>query len=210
MLIMVNKQQMDNMAKDIAKKVLEGELEISDVLNRVNSENSEIIYNSNALALRFLSDWKPEMIYPHWDFFVDMIRKDNNYLKMNGIYTIANLTKVDKEEKFEKIFDEFYKLLDCESLMIANHLAGLSGTIAKAKPDMQNNITKNLLKIDETHFDPQRKDLIKGYAIEAFNEYFDEIENRNDIIEFVKKLTKSKSSTTSKKAKGFLKKRGLS
>lgn len=206
---MVNKKQIDDIAKDIARKVLEGEVEIFDVLNRVNSDNSEIIYNSNAMALRLLSEWRSEMVYDHWNFFVDMIRNENNYIKMNAIYTIANLTKVDKENKFEKIFDEYFDLLDCESLMIASHVARIAGTIAKAKTNLRNNITERLLKIDEMHFDPQRKDLIKGYVIEAFNEYFEEIENENDIIDFVKKQIKSKSSTTSKKAKSFLKKRGF-
>ncbi len=207
---MVTKKEMDEMAKEIANEVLGGKKNLIDVINQANTENSEVVYNSNANALRLLSESKPEMIYPKWDFFVDMLRRDNNYVKMNALYTIANLTKVDIENKFEKIFEEYYKLLDCDSLMIANHLAGVSGTIANAKPSLRERITEHLMKIDETHFDQQRRELIKGYAIQAFEEYFEVAKSKEQIVEFVKLLTKSKSQTTAKKAKSFLKKRGLS
>ncbi len=207
---MVTKKEMDEMAKSIANEVLAGKKNLTDVMNQVNIENSEVVYNSNANAIRLLSESKPEMVYPKWDFFVEMLRSDNNYFKMNALYTIANLTKVDVENKFQKIFEEYYNLLDCDSLMIANHLAGVSGTIANAKPLLREKITEHLMKIDKTHFDQQRRDLIKGYAIQAFDEYFEVADSKKLIVEFVKLLTKSKSQTTAKKAKSFLKKRGLS
>ena len=71
---------------------------------------------------------------------------------------------------------------------------------------METSITTKLLNIDRTHYDPDRKDLIKGYAIEAFSEYFEEAENKKGIIEFVKNQLKAKSPRTRKKAKEFLKK----
>jgi hypothetical protein len=122
-----------------------------------------------------------------------------------AIRIIANLTKVDKENKFEEIFDEYYSILDEDKTMTAGHLASNSGKIAKAKPKLQSKITEKLLNIDNTHKGKQ-KELIKAYAIEAFNEYYKESLDKKKIIEFVKKELESKSPKTRKKAEEFLSK----
>jgi len=72
------------------------------------------------------------------------------------------------------------------------------------KPQLEADITTKLLNIDKTHYDPERKDLIKGYAIEAFNEYFDEATNKEKIIEFVKQQLNAQSPKTRKLAQSFL------
>ena len=47
-------------------------------------------------------------------------------------------------------------------------------------------------------------DLIKGYAIESFGEYFEEARDKDRIIEFVRQQLNSKSPKTRKIAKKFL------
>jgi len=91
-------------------------------------------------------------------------------------------------------------------VVTANYLAEVSGKIAKAKPELQTKITNKLLSIDETHHDPERRDLIKSYVIESFSEYFEEAGNKAEIIEFVEKQLDCISPKTRKIAKEFLKK----
>jgi len=67
-------------------------------------------------------------------------------------------------------------------------------------------ITRRLLSIDTTM--QKHKDLVKAYAIEAFNEYFGEAENKREILNFVREQLGSASPTTRKKAKQFLRKWG--
>jgi hypothetical protein len=105
---------------------------------------------------------------------------------MSALQIIANLTKVDTENRFERMFDSYYQLLDDKSMIPAAHVAGNSAKIVRAKPALEARITKRLLDIDKTHHEPERKDLIKGYAIEAFSEYLGVAKNKQDIIEFVK------------------------
>lgn len=169
------------------------------------SKNETIRYNSFK-ALLFISEQHPRVLYPKWDSFAELINSDNTNFKYIAIYIIANLTKVDTDYKFEKIFEKYYSLLDDKSVIPASHLAGNSGKIVKAKPKLQTKITDNLLSLDKTHHDAERKDLVKGYAIESFSEYFKEAENKQRIIEFIKEQLKSKSPTTRKTAKRFLNK----
>jgi hypothetical protein len=203
---MVSKAEIDKMARSIANDVLKGKITLNKILEKVNPKLSELEYNSNGNALRILSEEHPKLLYPQWDFFHNLLKSNNNYLKMHALYIITNLSKVDKEDKFERIFEDFYDLLDCDSLMIANHTALVFGKIAKVKPKMREKITDQLLSIDSTHWEPKRKDLIKGYAIKAFAEYFEEAKNKEDILNFVSNQLNSDSPSTKKEATAFLKK----
>ena len=188
----------------VAKRALKDEKVLSELLQGILSKKQTIRYNCFKVLL-LINEEHPEVLYPKWDFFEDLLNSDNTYLKFPAIYIIANLTRADKENRFEKIFDKYYHLLDDKSVIPAAHLAGNSGKIAKAKPKLQPKITNRLLSIDETHHDIQRKDLIKGYAIESFGEYFEQAKNKKEIIEFVNKQLESQSPRTRKIAKKFLK-----
>lgn len=191
--------------ESLAKKALKDEKVLSELLEGLKSSKDKIRYSSFKVLL-FISEEHPEVLYPHWDEFVEKLSSDNSYHKYQGIFIIANLTRADKENKFEKIFNKYSNLLDDESFIVAANLAGNLGKIAKAKPKLQTEITNKLLSIDKTHFIQERKDLMKSGAIESFNEYFEEAENKNKIIEFVKEQLNSKSPKTRRKAKEFLKK----
>jgi len=65
-----------------------------------------------------------------------------------------------------------------------------------------------LLSVDNTHHESERKDLVKSYAIEALGEYFEEAENKEQIVKFVEKQLQAQSPRARKKAKEFLKKWG--
>jgi hypothetical protein len=145
-----------------------------------------------------------QLVYPRWDFFFELLDGDNTYWKCSCIPIIANLTRVDKENRFEKMFERYFSQMDGRSFIPAAYVARSSGTIARAKPKLQTKITDKLLRIDESHHDPQRRDLVKSDIIEAFDEYFEEAEDKERIIEFVKKQLDCDSPKTRKAAARFL------
>jgi hypothetical protein len=199
----IEDQNMDNLARN----AIEDSKALAALFQEVLSKK-ESARHASFRALLSISEERPEVLYPEWDFFADLIRSDNTSFKYIAIYIIANLTKTDTENKFEKMFEKYYGLLDDASVIPAAHVAGNSGKIARAKPGLQTKITNKLLNIDKTHHAPGRKELIKGYAIEAFGEYFSEAKDRQKIIEFVEKQLNSKSPRTKKTAQRFLEKAG--
>jgi len=193
--------------KSAAEKASKDGKLLSELLEGVTAKKEEVRRNS-LRVLDLLSGNNPEVLYPRWwDFFVKLLSSDNTYHKLSAVRIIANLTKVDAENKFEKIFDRYYGLLDDKSMIPAAWAAGNSGKIARAKPELQTRITNRLLSIDGTHHHPERRDLIKGYAIEAFSEYFEEAKDKKKIMEFVRKQLNARSPKTKKLAKEFLEKR---
>lgn len=188
--------------ESVAKKASKDKEVLSELLEGILSKKDIIRYNSFKTLL-LISEEHPEVLYPKWDFFADLIDSDNSYRKLIAVRIIANLTRTDTKEKFSKIFDKYYDLFN-DSVIVAGHLAASSGKIAKAKPKLQTKITNKLLNIDKTN--QKHKDLVKAGAIEAFDEYFEEVKNKKKIIEFVKEQLNCRSPKTRKKAKEFLKK----
>ena len=203
MLSELNKKSIS--LKKVAKKALEDKALLSELLKGILSKKEKIRFNSFKVLLS-ISEERPEKLYPEWDFFADLLTSPNTYLKYIAIYIIANLTSDDPKNRFEKIFNKYYALLDDKSVIPPAHVAANSAKIALAKPDLQTKITNKLLSIDKTHHDPGRKDLIKGYVIEAFSELFEGAKNKKKILQFIREQRESKSPRTKKKAEEFLKK----
>jgi len=185
---------------NIALKALEDTELLSELLNGLHSKKDTLRFNCFKV-LHCISEENPYVLYSKWDFFVSLLESDNSYQKLIVVRTLANLTHADKENKFEELFDQYYNLLN-DSVIVAGHLAACSGTIAKAKPELRSKITQRLLSIDKTT--QKHKDLVKAYAIDAFNEYFREAENKSEILQFIREQLNSKSPKTRKKAKQFL------
>ena len=191
--------------ESIAKKVVKDRKLLNDLLDNAASDKAVIKYKS-LKVLTLLSEQQSELLYAKWDFFVKLLDNENTFLRVIGATTIAHLTRVDTKNKFEKIFDKYYSLLEDESMINAANIAGRSGIIAKAKPHLQSKITNKLLKIDKTHHSSECKNIIKGKAILSFNEYIDEYDDKERIIQFVKKELNNTRSATRKKAEKLLKK----
>jgi len=203
MLTELSKKRID--VEKVAKRALADPKVLSELFEGILCKKETIRFNSFKVLLQ-LSEEHPKLLYPEWDFFAKLLDTDNAYHIYIAIYIIANLTRVDTKNKFEKMFKKYYDFLDDARIVPPSHVALNSGKIIRAKPKLQTKITKRLLAIDETHHEPGRKDLIKGYVIEGFSEYFGEAKNKKEIIEFVKRQLNSTSPKTRKVAKEFLKK----
>jgi hypothetical protein len=193
--------EIESMARKIAK---DGRL-LSGVIEGITSDKPQIKYKSGKI-LMLLSEEHPEILYPKWDHFVDLLSSENTFMKSIGIKILSNLARVDSRNKFDEIFDKFYGLLNDESMITAASVVGHSGTIAKAKPKLQNRITNRLLGIDKTHHSSECRNIIKGKAILSFDEFFEEAKNKKKIIEFVRRELKNTRPATRMKAEKFLKK----
>jgi hypothetical protein len=171
--------------------------------------SKEEIYRYNCYkSLMVISRTRGEALYNAWDYFSELLSSHNSYHKMSAVHLIANLAKVDVENRFEEIFDRFFSLLDDRSMIIAYYVAASSAQIVKAKPHLENGVIDYLLNIDDTHHASGRKELVKCGVIEAFNEFFADSENKARIIDFVLKQINSESRKTRKTAKAFLEKWG--
>jgi hypothetical protein len=202
MSVNLDKKNID--IKAIAKKAIKDDKFLDELLGNLWSKKETIRYNSHKVLLE-ISEEQPKILYGHWDYLVKFLGSDNTYHKLSAIILLASLTKADKQNKFEKIFNKFYGLLNDKSFITAAYVSQASGKIALAKPKLETKITNRLLSIDKTHHQQERKDLAKAYIIEAFEEYYTQARQKKKIVEFVEKQLNCESPKTRKAAKEFLK-----
>src|SRR5512139_2860989 len=131
---------------------------LQDLLEGISPRTQKsVIRESSSKAVLYLSEQHPEVLLPHWAYFVKLLKSDNGFSKYVAVHVIANLVTAGDEGRFVKTFNTFYKLLDDESVMVASHVAGVSGQIARAKPALRSKITQRLLGIARTHFAAERQ-----------------------------------------------------
>ena len=203
MLPEINNKELD--IETVAAKALADSSLSAEIFDGLTSKEETLRYNCHKVLMH-ISETNGEFLYPRWNYFVEFLSSDNSYRKMSAIQIIANLTKVDTENRFEKIIDQYYGLLDDRSMIVAIYVAASSGVIVRAQPQLEKGITSKLLDIDKTHHPEGRKPLIKAGAIEAFNKYFTEATDKERIIAFVKEQQNCDSPKTKKLAQDFLRK----
>jgi hypothetical protein len=186
----------------LARDALTDEKIFAELLRKIKSKDNTIRSNSYR-ALLIISEEKPEFLYPHWNYFADMLKSPNNYHKFIATYILANLTRVDDDNKFQEIFDDYYGILGGDKVMTASHVAVNSPTIIKNKPELQERIIEKLLNIEHIHQGKQ-KELVKAYAIEALRKIYPDAPDKEKIMEFVKDQLESSSPKTRDMASCFL------
>ncbi len=191
----------------IAELALDDEILLQALLAGISPETRKAPLRENSSqALMYMAETWPEVLLPHWAYFVGLLKSDNGFSKYAAIYILTSLARLSDQRLFERTFNLYYDLLDDESVMVASHAARNSGRLVKAHPAWQAKITQRLLAIGQTHFDARRQDLIKAYIIEALDEYMDVAQPKAKILAFVKQQVDCTSPKTRKLAKAFLQK----
>lgn len=191
--------------EELVGQVIKDPTLIPTVIEGTESTKGSVKFGSTKI-LRLISEQNPKILYPHMDFFIDLLDSDNNILKWNAQDIIANLIDVDSKNKFDQIFNKYYSLINDEVMITAGHVVDNSGKIALAKPQYNEEITKNLLSIDKTSRDPECTNILIGKTILSFEKYFQQVNpgDKTKIINFVKKHKNNSRSATKKKAEKFL------
>ena len=169
------------------------------------SKRAQARYNSYR-ALLLLTETNPELLLAKWDQLVEMLSNNNKDILFIAVNLVANLAVVDKQGRFEAIFDPFFNLLGDQSSVVAMHTAGVSGKIALAQPHLREQITRRLFEIDRLRSNQGNIELVKAYAIAAFDEFFAVSSEQAEILRYVSQQLTSTSPKTRKAAKEFLKK----
>lgn len=193
-------------SESLATTVMRHPRKLGVVMGGVSSENLRVKFRSMKV-LRIISENGPKLLYPQMDFFVGLLGSENKILKWNSIDILSNLATVDPKKRFDSIFKKFYGLLREGGLITAAHVVDNSGKIANAKPSLRGKITRELLKVEKVPLPTEEcRNIILGKTISSFDAYFDKIQDKDEVISFVKGQLKNRRNSTRARAEKFLKK----
>jgi len=189
----------------IAAKVIKKPELLSEIIDGLGADKARVKYGC-AKILRIISDEAPELLYPRFGFFADLLDSDNNILKWETIYVIANLAAVDTEDRIEAIFERHFAPIPGPALITAANVIGGAAKIASAKPHLVDRIAKELLKVEKAQYKTTEcRNVAIGHAIKAFDQFFDQIKDKEPVIAFVRRQLENTRNATRKKAEVFLK-----
>jgi len=197
--------------KELLSKVRQDFSLIPFLLKGVGSSKAAVRYGC-AKVLMDLSEEHPEKLYPYFDSFINLLESKYRILTWNALAIIANLTPVDADKKFDVIFDKYYSFLDNDYMVTVANVVGNSGKIALAKPYLIPKITDELLKVQDIstspHLSEECKRVIAQHTIETLDLFFDRIDQKKQVISFVKVHLDSPRKKLRTAAENFLKKWG--
>jgi hypothetical protein len=124
--------------KEITREQLYDEVEndfslIGEVIGGISSPKASIRYGCAKVAMD-LSEKYPERLYPYMDYFIELLESEKRILVWNSLAIIANLTRMDKEKKFDAAYDKYLGLLQNDYMVTVANVVGNSAKIASAKP----------------------------------------------------------------------------
>lgn len=194
-------------AKERTQKATSGSGSLKTLLQGILSPVDSYRYECYKV-LAEMSEKKPGNIYQEWKWFQQLLNSENSYQRGIAVNILAELTKVDRNKRFENIFYKYFGLLDDESLMVARYVAKNAGMIFEAKPELENKITSELLRFaKKSHFDRTRKDLVVSDMLRSLGEKSAQSKVSEKLLALAGTLAQSGSPSARKVGKWFLERR---
>jgi len=164
------------------------------LIREVDSSKPAVRYGCTKVLMG-LSEEYPEKLYPHMELFIELLESKYRILLWNALIIIANLTRVDTDNKFDAIFGKYYSFLDSDYMVTVANVVGSSDKIARAKPYLIPKITDELLKVQDIslslHLTEECKRVVAQQTIQSFDLFFDQIGPKEGVILFVKSCVDS-------------------
>ena len=175
------------------------------IINQMLNNKNIMAYYHSYQILAKASELEPELFYKYWDDFASLLNHENSYHRDFGLTLIANLTKVDKENRFSSISGDYFKCINDAKFMTARHCIQNTAKIMANKSELTEYILNILLNIDELcNFSQKQKALLKSNVIEVFDKFYWQITDKKNVNKFVKVELDSISPKTRKIAKEFI------
>jgi len=169
-------------------------------LNDFFSKTAKIKYASTKKAIA-ISKEDPGELYPDFDFFVELLNSENQIIKWTAIQVIGNLSKVDEKKKVEKLLPKLISFLNCGKMITANNTILALSEIALNKPEYQEMIFKELIKVEHYNYDtPECRNVALGKIVSALSKFKEEIKDHKDILEFLERQTNNTRVPVKKRA----------
>ena len=166
-------------------------------------------------VLRRVSELRPELVYPYFEYYVALLDNENSLIKWGAILTIANLVAVDKQNRFADIFSNYYAPITGPVMITAGNIIRGSEQIVLARPELMGKVVHEILKVEDAHYEkdgqpsPECRNIACGHAIEFFDTVYERLEDKRAAAEFVKRQLSNSRTTVVKKADKFLKRHAI-
>lgn len=153
---------------------------------------------------------RPDLFYSHWDDFADLLEHKNSYHRDIGMTILANLTQVDEQDRFAKLFDRYFSHLHDAKFLTAINCVQNGQKIMGFNPRYIEKVLPLLLSTDSlTHYPVKQKELMKAYILSILDERYASLGKAKGVTDYIISCINSCSPKTKAAARKMVKKYGL-
>jgi hypothetical protein len=179
----------------------------NEIVHQMLMNSAIMVYYHCYYVVEKASRKQPEKFYPYWGEIAKLLHHENSYHRDFAVEIIGNLTKVDQENRFAQVEEDYYSIINDEKFMTGNCCLKNLLKIYRHKPEQRGRIIETLLDIDNhCDYTEKQRGVLKADVLEIFDEVYEEIPERDEIKAFIKAEANSISPKTRKKAKELIRK----
>lgn len=196
-------------SEDIDKFALnainDSEMRLELVNLMLNHKKIMIYYNSYYIISKSC-EFRPDLFYEYWDDFESLLNHSNSYHRDFALKLLAILVEVDDENRFSTVFNEYFSHINDEKFMTAHKCIENTAKIMSSRKELTDDIVGILLNVDNlADFPEKQKALLNSYIIQIFDEFYEQINDKKNVNQFVEHELNSISPKTRENAKKFIK-----
>lgn len=159
-----------------------------------------------ARTLRFLSETRPDVLYPRFDDFARLLDHENHILQWDAAMVLSRLAGVDAGNKFAAIFEKYFAPISGPVMITAATVIRGGPLIARAKPAWADRVAARVLKVGRARYQTAEcRNVAIGHAILALEDIFGLLRRPAAVVRFVRGQLKNPRAATRRKAERFLK-----
>lgn len=196
--------------KDVLPEVLARPERIDDLLSVAATDPTSLKFRCMKLV-RLVSEQRPILVLPSFDTVAALLHSSNHFVLWDAILILANLAAVDREHRFDAVYETYFALLRAPDMVTAANVAGHAWQIIAARPDLEPDISSRLLTVPTVVFlhkgqpSPECSRVVCGHLIATFDRYYAVSSCQSAIRAFVQTQLLSSRRAVVRQAEAFLK-----
>jgi hypothetical protein len=188
----------------LARKAIRNPRLFAEIAEGLKADKPRVKYGC-AKALRLISEQRPDVLYPHFDFFVHLLDHENKILQWDAAFVLSHLARVDGNDKFSAIVTRYFIAIPGPVMITAANVIRGGARIAQAKPHLADRIAAEILKVATARYQtPECRNVAIGHAILALGAIRPLLRDPAPVAQFVRKQTRNRRPATRRKAEQFL------
>lgn len=208
---MFNPEELIFTQKLKSEEIFEESLKHTDAIDKLiaglGHAKPKIRYTSSKIIILY-SAQNPDLLYPYFDRIVVYLSDFSSILQWNTMSVLANLAKIDSQNKINRsVINRLFDLLSDESMITSGNAVLCLGYIAAEKPQFTDLIVEKILEVsDYPRKTAECSRIINGHIITALGNAYAQSDLKKKIEKFIESQLESERSGTATKARLFFKK----
>ena len=180
---------------------------VRDELVRQMIANAGImVYYHCYEVLSKASQAEPQHFYPYWSDIAPLLDHPNSYHRDFALTILANLTKVDQQDLFASLADQYVAHINDAKFCTGQYCVRNCQKVIAHKPERLDFFLDHLLDLDaRCNYPAKQKDLLKFDVLVILEQVYEQSPRKAQINAFIRKASEAASPKTRKKAKELMK-----